>query len=209
MKPFQLPPLDTDFVNTPRGVLTPGGLLFHVGIDELNSWAGELFKHVSLRELLAGVSAWQSVPVSLVLWLTPVLMFWFNPWIVAAAALVSVPLLRAVLPPLINPPFVSLGRYLNLVGIQGLYYIAFLTVLSRMTSAVHVLVALGIYVLLRSRLVDPLFAKIGDWIGSRLYRLAPVDVALRTLIINSAAQYGIQLEGHEKFGTRGRLFSIV
>ena len=197
-----MPDLDTDFVDTPRGVLTPGGLLFHVTVESLYEWAGELFQHVSLREILAGVSAWQSVPSTIVLWLSPLAMLFLNPWLVAVLAVVLVPVLRAVSLPLINPPMISGIRYLALPGVQGLYYIAFLTLLSRVTSPLHVFVALGIFVLLRTGIADAIFARVGNWLSTALYKLAPDDISLRALIISSAAQYGVQLPGYEEFGSR-------
>ncbi len=117
-----------------------------------------------------------------------------------------VPLLRVITLPMISSLLVRLSRYLDLVPAQAIYYLVILTLIGRMGEGMHVLFALGVFVLLRVGVIDLLFDPIVRWISTKLFKMRPDDVALRSLLINTAALHGLSLKGHDEFGSKGNIF---
>ena len=199
--------LETDYIDTPKGIVTPGGVSFEVDSADLNRWAGSLFESVSLRQLIAEAMHWQTFPKNFILWLAPALIGLANPWVMAGLSLLLVPILKLLLAPMASSTLVKLSRYADFVPAQGLYYVLVLTLIGRTGAGLVVVLLLAVFVLVRTGIIDLVTESIVQAISKKLYRLRTPDVSLRALIVNSAALHGIVLEGHEEFGTKGTPFS--
>ncbi len=88
MKFPRLHSAETTFVDTPEGIYTASGVWFRTREDSLYAYAGPVFDREPLARLFTQAEVWLRSPMTLALWLLPLLLFMLSPLQAALAALV-------------------------------------------------------------------------------------------------------------------------
>ena len=88
MKFPRLHSAETTFVDTPEGIFTASGVWFRTREASLHAYAGLVFDREPLTRLLTQAELWLRSPLTLTLWLLPLLLFVITPLQAVLAALV-------------------------------------------------------------------------------------------------------------------------
>lgn len=181
------------FVELPTGIFTAAGTWFHVSARDLEAYAGPLLERVPLERLLATAETVLRGPQTLTAWMLLVVLLAATPVEAAASGALLFLAWSVIGPGLVLPGLPRALRVLEQVWLQGLAYVAGLSLLAAGGAPGAVWVGLAGFVLLRwgvlERLVDPLAARM----RSRLYALPLPDQVLRAVMVRSALRERVSL----------------
>ena len=190
-------PVEVQFLDTPRGIRAADGTLFSIRENELREWADGVLSVAPINTLIGEVLAGLTLAESLLLWVAPVVFLLFESVFSLVALVAIYPLLRILFAPLTSGILIAAAKYLNVIALQGIYYVVFLSLISQNGHVLAVILALAFFVLIRLHILGRLFEKPIRYLSSRVYRLSLEDVALRSRILNIATLHGITLEGSD------------
>lgn len=181
------------YVDTPYGLMTAAGRWYHIPEDDVREYAGAVLDHVSLDRLVQWADAWVDSPRTVTLWMLPPVLWVFSAaW--AAAGAVSIYLVWA----LVSPAWPSVGAARAASGlshavVQGLYYVATLSVLAATEQYAAVGVGLAAFVLFRWGVMDWALGRVLRPLRRHLYPLPVTDQVLRGLIVRAALKYRVSV----------------
>lgn len=191
---FTPAPLETEYLDTPQGLVTLHGQRYAVRQEELERWAGSVFEVQPLGRILGETRELLAFPESMLLWLAPVVALLTGmPWAIPVL-LAAYPLVTLLMAPVTAGALVSIARYANLVPAQAIYYIIFLSVVSQSGQIAVVIMSLAYFVLIRLDVLSRVFRIPIERLSSAFYHLRLPDVALRSRLLNIAAVYGVVLD---------------
>jgi hypothetical protein len=183
----------TSFADLGHGIVTSSREWYHVTEETLRDYAGDVFDHVSLGQLLAWSDVWVHSARTVALWSLPLLLWALSPlW--AALATLGLYLAWDVL----SPSFPSLWLVQGLAWmqnavVQGLYYVGILSFLSQQGSMWTVETGLAGFVMLRWGLVNYTLGSLTTWLRRRLYALPLNDQVLRGFILRVALAHRLSV----------------
>lgn len=193
MKFPRLHSAETTFVDTPEGIFTASGVWFRTREASLYAYAGPVFDREPLTRLLTQAELWLRSPLTLTLWLLPLLLFVITPLQAALAALVVYVGWESLGPSFVSRSVVRVFRVLDLVLLQALYYVLAMSVLAAQQQFAMLWVGLGGFILLRWGLVRMATQPVIKRIWATLYRMPVPDQVLRSFIIRAALKYRVSL----------------
>lgn len=181
------------FVELPTGIFTAAGTWFHVSVDDLRSYAGEVLDRTTIEDLFASAESVLRAPQTLATWVLIATLMIATPVESALATLVVFFGWSVLGPGLVLPGILRILRVLETVWLQAVAYVAGLSILGNSGAITAVSIGLAGFVLLRwgvvSRLAEPLVRAL----RSRLYALPHADQALRAVIIRFALRERVSL----------------
>lgn len=184
---------ETTFVDTPEGIFTASGVWFRTREASLKAYAGSVFERESLTQLLTQAERWLRSPLTLALWLLPVLLFVVSPLQAALAVLVVYVGWESLGPSFVSRSIGGVIRVLDVVLLQAIYYVLAMTVLAAQQQFTALWVGLGGFILLRWGLVRMATQPVVKRIWATLYPLPAPDQVLRSFIIRAALKYRVSL----------------
>ncbi|MCH8961317.1 MAG: hypothetical protein IH820_08350 [Bacteroidetes bacterium] len=193
MKFPRLHSAETTFVDTPEGIYTASGVWFRTREDSLYAYAGPVFDREPLARLFMQAEVWLRSPMTLALWLLPLLLFMLSPLQAALAVLVVYVGWESLGPSFVSRTVVRVFRVLDLVLLQALYYVLAMSVLAAQQQFAMLWVGLGGFILLRWGLVRMATQPVIKRIWATLYRMPVPDQVLRSFIIRAALKYRVSL----------------
>lgn len=181
------------YVDTPYGLMTAAGRWYHIPEDDVREYAGAVLDHVSLNRLVQWADAWVDSPRTVTLWLLPALL-WGLPVLWATGGAVALYVAWAV----VSPAWPSVGGARAASGlshavVQGLYYVATLSVFAAVEQYAAVGVGLAAFVLFRWGVVGWVFQRVLRPLRRTLYPLPVTDQVLRGLIVRAALKYRVSV----------------
>ena len=184
---------EASFVDTPRGIFTAAGVWFRATQKDVEAYAGEVLAHEPIGRLITRAEVWLRSPQTLALWMLPVFMVFMGSLAAAPGTLVVFILWKILGPGLVAYPLAYLFRVLDLVWLQGLYYVALLSGFAAAGRYAAVWIGLGGFILLRWGLVERGTSPIVRPIWRVLYALPVPDQALRAFIVRAALVHRVAL----------------
>ncbi|MDX1418809.1 MAG: hypothetical protein R3181_02475 [Rubricoccaceae bacterium] len=180
-------------MDTPTGLVTPAGTRFRTTETLLVEWAGPVFEHEPLGEIVRRAEVWIRGPATLALLALPIFLLGVPPW---AAGLLALALYASAALALPAGPSRWAGGVLAVVEkplVQGLYYVVVLSWLGLGGEVAAVLVGLAGFVGFRLGAVQALLAPVLAPAYRRLYPLPPADQVLRAHVLRAALRHGVRL----------------
>ncbi len=181
------------FVELPTGIFTAAGTWFHVSVGDLRAYAGEVLDRVPVEQLLHAAESILRAPQTLAVWALVGALLVGTPAQAVAATLVVFVGWSVVGPGLVLPGLLPTLRVLETVWLQGVAFVAGLSLLGAAGALPAVSIGLAGFVLLRwgvvGRLVEPLAGRL----QTRLYALPLADQALRAVIVRTALRERVSL----------------
>jgi len=193
MKFPRLHSAETTFVDTPEGIYTASGVWFRTREDSLYAYAGPVFDREPLARLFMQAEVWLRSPMTLALWLLPLLLFMLSPLQAALAALVVYVGWESLGPSFVSRTVSGVFRVLDLVLLQALYFVLTLSILAAQEQLAALGVGLGGFILLRWSLVRMVTQPVVKRIWATLYKMPVPDQVLRSFIIRAALKYHVSL----------------
>lgn len=181
------------YVDTKLGIVTGAGTWFHVTEADLQTYAGEVLDHVPIPDLLSLAETWLDSARTVTLWAVPVLL-WVLPEAWAAVAGAALYVVWRLFSP--SFAFDRVARALSFVQhpvVQGLYYVAALSVFSGREQFLAVGIGLAFFVLLRWGVFAAATAPVLRPLWRQLYTLPRADQVLRGLVIRIALRHRLEL----------------
>ncbi len=193
MKFPRLHSAETTFVDTPEGIFTASGVWFRTREDSLYAYAGPVFDREPLARLFMQAEVWLRSPMTLALWLLPLLLFMLSPLQAALAALVVYVGWESLGPSFVSRTVLGVFRVLDLVLLQAVYFVLTLSMLAAQEQFAALWVGLGGFILLRWSLVRMATQPVVKRIWATLYKMPVPDQVLRSFIIRAALKYRVSL----------------
>ncbi len=193
MKFPRLHSAETTFVDTPEGIYTASGVWFRTREDSLYAYAGPVFDREPLARLFMQAEVWLRSPMTLALWLLPLLLFMLSPLQAALAVLVVYVGWESLGPSFVSRTVSGVFRVLDLVLLQALYFVLTLSILAAQEQLAALGVGLGGFILLRWSLVRMVTQPVVKRIWATLYKMPVPDQVLRSFIIRAALKYHVSL----------------
>lgn len=185
--------VEMEYVDTPKGIFTASGIWFRTREASVQSYAAGVLEHESLGGLLSQAEVWLRSSQSVAIWALPLFLFTL-PVIPAIGATLFLFLGWSVL----GPSFVSRAllqgfKILDLVFLQGVYYVATMSLAAMQGQFVLLWIGLAGFILLRwgilAKGVEPLLKLAWD----KVYSLPVPDHVLRSLIVRAALAHRVSL----------------
>ncbi len=136
---------------------------------------------------------WLRSPMTLALWLLPLLLFMLSPLQAALAALVVYVGWESLGPSFVSRTVLGVFRVLDLVLLQAVYFVLTLSMLAAQEQFAALWVGLGGFILLRWSLVRMATQPVVKRIWATLYKMPVPDQVLRSFIIRAALKYRVSL----------------
>lgn len=181
------------FVDTPMGLFTASGLWFHTSRSLVAAYASPVLAVVSLPTLLHQAEVWIRSPLTLALWMLPLLLLWQAPLAAAFATLVFYIAWSIVSPMGVSLSLISVIRVLALVPVQLVLYVVVLSYLGQQGAVPAVVTGLAGFILLRWGAVSWAIAPLLIWPHRWLYSITPADQVLRSCIVQHARRHQVAL----------------
>jgi hypothetical protein len=183
----------TSFVDTPKGIFTAAGVWFRTTQVELERYAGAVLEHESIERLIERTEVWLRSAQTLTLWLFPAFLALIDPLPAALAALTVFVAWRSLGPSLVTRSFERVLRVLDLVWLQGTYYVGILSAFAATERVAIVWVGLSGFILLRWGIVEKVTDLLVRLIWTTLYRMPIADQILRAFILRAAMKHRVSL----------------
>lgn len=181
------------YAETPNGIFTSSGVWFHVTEAALEGYAGPVLAREPLPVLLARSERWLRSAQTLAVWALPLLLVLVPPLSAVLATLTLFVGWRALSPAFTSRVADAVLQALDLVWLQGAYYVFVLSIFAERGQLALVGIGLAGFVLLRWGLVDRLAQPLVRRIWASLFPLPVADQVLRGFIIRAALAYGLSL----------------
>jgi hypothetical protein len=181
------------YLETPRGILSRGGLLFHTTTDDLERLYGEVLQHVTLEQLIDRAELWLTSHRAVTLWaLIPLLVYLSMP-VACLVGLVVFLTWKSVAPALGNAMLEKPIRLLSSVAGQLVGYVIAMSWLGASERYGALTAGLIAFALIRWQLLDYLFRPLTSLVHRRMFPLPVADQMLRAVIHSTAIQLKVRL----------------
>ena len=194
MKWLGWPGREVRFADTPRGILTETHNWYHTREQLLHDYAGSVLEHEPLGRLLAQSDTWLRSPLSLAVWLLPLLLTGMPPVQAAMVVLVVYFCWQVMGPMFVSRFMLPFMRVLDTVLLQMLWYACMMTYLAQSGQFAALAVGVGSFVCLRWGVVAFVTRPAVQLLWGRMYRMPVTDHVLRACIVRAALHYGITLK---------------
>jgi hypothetical protein len=181
------------FVDTPYGMMTAAGRWYHITEEDVRDYAGAVLDHVSLDQLVQWADAWVDSPRTVTLWALPLLLWGLPVAWAAGGALVLYVAWTLASPAWPGVGAARVASWLRSAVVQGLYYVATLSVFAAMENYAAVGVGLAAFVLFRWGVVEWVLQKGLRPLCRWIYPLPVTDQVLRGLIVRAALKYRVSV----------------
>lgn len=193
MDPADIRDADASYIDTPYGIFTAAGVWFHTTEEALREYAAPVLNQVSLSTLIEWAETWIRSPQILTLWLLPLLLLVMHPALGIGAALVIYASAALLSPAVVHPVAARVLRGLDIVAVQGIFYVFMLSILAAQDQLVSVGIGLVGFIMLRWRLIEKALDPVLQPLFDRLYPLPVADQILRAFIIRTAVRHKLDL----------------
>lgn len=183
----------TSFVDTPSGIFTAAGVWFRTTQEELERYAAGVLEHESIERLIEQSEVWLRSAQTLTVWCFPLFLLAAEPLPAALAALTVFVGWRSLGPSLVSRTFERVLAVLDLVWLQGVFYVGILSYFAAAEYFTAVWAGLAGFILLRWGIVEKVTDLLVRLIWSTLYQMPVADQILRAFIIRAAMKYRVSL----------------
>lgn len=193
-RPVRRPRTDTpDYVDTPAGIVSAGGVQYHTTEALLREFAGPVLDRTTVGALVRGADAWTEAPRAVAAMVLLAALAAFSVPTAVGLALTAWVAVALVGPGMATPLGVPALRVGASAGVQGLVYALGLSAYAAAGMMPAVWTGLAAFVLLRLGVVGRLLAPVLAPVLDRLYALPPPDQMLRSLVVRTAIRDGVSL----------------
>lgn len=186
-------PQEQFFLDTPRGILSRGGLVFHTTVSDLERLYGKVLEKVTLEDLIDRAELWLTSHRVITLWvLIPLLVF----LPVSLACILGLGCFigwKTVAPALGNAGLEAPLRVLSSVAAQLVGYVVAMSWLGVMGDHAALIAGLAAFAAIRWQLLDYALNPLTAFLHRKLYPLPVADQMLRALIHAAALKHKIKL----------------
>lgn len=204
MNPFHFSRREATFVDTPNGIFTASGVWFNTTREALEAYAGPVLERESLPRLLSRAEVWLRSAQVVTLWALPVFLLLSPPLAAALSALTLYVGWRSLGPSFASEWAVKGLRLLDVVFVQGLYYVFMLSLLAARGQMTALWIGVGGFILLRWGLLARFSQPVVGRIWRSLYALPVPDQVLRAFIIRTALKHRLALPQLDRLEARMR-----
>ena len=183
----------SQFVETPQGIFTPDGVWFATTREAVERYAGTVLEHESLEALIDRSHVWLRSPETLSLWLLPLFMLLIDPLPAALAAATVYVAWKTLGPSAVSRWLARVLAVLDLVWLQGAYYVGILSYFAAAGEFAAVWTGLAGFIVIRWGLLGRLANPVVKPMQRSLYRLPIPDQVLRGFIIRTALAHRLSL----------------
>lgn len=194
------------YIDTPAGILSAGGVRYSTTKALLDDYAGSVFEHEPLARLIGWAEGWLASP-SGVAGLVLLILLLVASWPIAmVGAVLTYGAWAVAAPGLASPTGASALRLLSHPVSQGLLYIGVLSALAASGQMAKTWTGVAVFVALRLGVMQAALRPVLKPVQERLYPLPVPDQTLRSVIVKTAIQRGVQLEGMKEIEADVRSF---
>lgn len=193
--------LDQPYLETPRGILSRGGLLYHTSVERLTEEYGEVLEERPLEKLIDSAELWITSHRAVTLWVLIPLLVYLPVPVAGPLALCVFVSWKALAPAIGGTRLEVPIRLLSSVGAQMVGYVIAMSWLGATGRYTGLGVGLAGFVVIRWQLLDYLLRPLTDYVHRRLFPLPVSDQMLRAVIHSVAIRLKIALP---QFPTIGR-----
>ncbi|NQV72361.1 hypothetical protein HQ496_04490 [bacterium] len=181
------------FVELPKGIFTSDGNWYHTTSGDLRSFSSEVLDKIGLSALLQMAGEWSRIPVSVSIWVLPIMLPSAGLWLGLFATLSLYLVLSVISPSVIIIQVMSLVRGLNHPIAQGLFYVMMLSYFANTDRMEMLVIGLIGFIAFRWQLVDKILLPVVSRLRRKLSPLPVHDQILRNVIVRSAQKQGAPL----------------
>lgn len=181
------------YLETPRGILSRGGLLFRTTTADLEELYGEVLEKISLGELIDRAELWLTSHRAITLWSMIPLLAYVSPVVGCVLGLAVFILWKSIAPALGNAWLEWPIRLLSSVAGQLVGYVIAMSWLGATGNHGALVTGLIAFAVVRWQLLDYLLRPVIALIHRRLYPLPVPDQMLRAVIHAAAIRLRISL----------------
>lgn len=182
------------YIDTPRGIVTAGGLELRTTEALLRDYAGEVLDAVGLPTLIRRTEVWTRSPQTAAALVLPFALAVLPWWAAVALALAVYALWTLAAPSLASSRMARLFSVLEHPVLQGLLYVAVLSALASSGQTAAAIAGTVGFVALRLGAVGAFMQRALGPVLDRLFALPVPDQTLRALIVREAFRRGIELD---------------
>lgn len=175
-------PNEQTYIETPRGILSRGGLVFHTVRSELERQYGDVLKEVSLEDLIERAGLWLHSHRAIAIWAMIPLLAYMPVGIACVLGLVVFLLWKLIAPALGTPRLEKAVRLLSSVPGQLVGYVIALSWLGSSGNYPALIAGLVAFALIRWQVLDYVLGPVTRYLYKRLYPLPVADQMLRAVI---------------------------
>ncbi len=186
------------FIETPNGTFTAAGNWFHTTEEALMSYAEPVLAHRPFAQLLKDAEAWLRIPLTIVLWSTPLLLWRLGVTFTLVSCIVLYCVFSIWTPALVTQTLTPLLKVFDNVLMQALLYVVAMSWFAINGYFILLAVGLLVFVLTRWGIVSRLLGTIVQKMRSRLYKVPYPDQVLNSVIIRTAMKYHVSLPELER-----------
>ncbi len=189
---------DNEYVNTPQGIFTASGLWFHTTEPLLKQYAGQVFEHVTLKDLVRQSALWVRLPETIAIITLPVWLWFVGPWAAVLFAVGAYLLMLLAGPGLTHPAVSPLLNWLDHAVVQAACYAAVLSVFAVSGEFVQVVIGLMGFIVLRWGLLRRGAVPLARPIQQRYYAPSVPDHILHALLHHTALRHDVALPATDR-----------
>jgi len=183
---------NSEFIETPLGILTARGTWFHTTSEQINRFAPGLLKKVPLEKLVRAGEDWVRSPDSLSLLLYLGFVFMLSPWITLVLALVFHLLWNQNKSAFVSRPLTGVLHVLNSDPVLMLAALVVLSWLGISGQYLALGIGVALYFLMKIGLfrkgVDKIYARTGD------HRITLNDRVFKMIIVKYALHHHVPID---------------
>lgn len=183
----------SNFVETPQGIFTADGVWFATTRGSVERYAREVLDHESLERLIERAGVWLRSPETISVWMLPVFMLMIDPLPASLAGVTTYIGWKTLGPSAISRWFERVLRVLELVWLQGAYYVGILSYFAALEHYAAVWTGLAGFIVIRWGLLSRITFPIIKPMQRTLYELPVPDQVLRGFIIRTAMAHRLSL----------------
>jgi hypothetical protein len=192
------------FLDTPAGIITPGGLRFATTQPLLEEYAGPVLEHEPLERLIVRTEVWLRSAQTLALWLLPFLLMFLDPLLAGGLSLLVYIVWDVVSPTMVSRRVAAAFGILELPLVQGVLYVAVLSILGSWGRIGAVGIGLGGFIGFRWQLIPIALRPLVGLLRRPLLTLPAPDQVLRGFVVRGALRHDVRLPQIDDL--RNRLF---
>lgn len=179
------------YIDTPRGIFSGAGIWFHTREEQLREFAGPVFEHEGIEELLSQAAAWLRSGRVVAIWGLLGALLTVPPLPAVIGALVVYIFWELVGPRLVNRPMIQAFGLLDRPGVQMAGYLLGLSVLAQLDAYWSVGTGLAGFIVVRWALLSKVMDPVMEWLRGSIYAVPVADHVLRLVILRAAMKYDV------------------
>jgi hypothetical protein len=181
------------YLDTPAGIITPGGLRFATTQALLEEYAGPVLEKEPLERLIVRTEVWLRSAQTLALWLLPILLLFLDPLLAGGLSLFAYVAWDVVSPTMVSRRVAATLRILELPLVQGVLYVAVLSILGSWGRIGAVGIGLAGFIGFRWQLIPIALRPLVGLLRRPLLNLPAPDQVLRGFVLRGALRHDVRL----------------